>query len=127
MSNPAANKRKGADWEITLMKGLREEGLHVERLRLSGNEDEGDLYIWFPFTGPDGGRATYLVIEAKAGAMHPAEFVREARAERTNFAKHRQLAEHEDVRSIVIVKARGKSWKDAYVLTTVRDFFELED
>ncbi|MEU4155672.1 hypothetical protein [Actinoplanes sp. NPDC026670] len=121
MSSPAANKRKGAAFEIELMKGFREAGFDIERLRLAGKDDEGDLVI-------RGGNLVvrYTVIEAKSGALHPAEFVREARTERLNFAKHRDVPD-DNVQAIVIAKARGKNWRDAYVLTTVRDYFRLDE
>ena len=112
------NKRAGARFEIDLMKTLREEGLDVERLRLTGANDEGDLVVRC-----NGG---YVVIEAKAGAMHPADFVHQAQVESKNFAKHRNL-KGSQVSGIAVVKARGKSVRDAYVLTTLSDYLGLND
>ncbi|MEV4642793.1 hypothetical protein AB0J80_36175 [Actinoplanes sp. NPDC049548] len=124
MSSPAANRRKGAQWEIDLMKGLREHGHDVERLRLAGKDDEGDLVV--KVIECMDRNVQHVVVEAKAGVLHPAEFVREAMAERLNYAKARGL-DLIDVRGVVLAKARGKNWKDAYVITTVRDYFGLED
>ena len=100
------------------MSGLREEGMDAERLRLTGKEDEGDLVVRFD----DG---TIMVIEAKSGAFHPGPFISEMEVERANYAKHRGLDEM-DVDGIVVVKRRGKNWKQAFVLTTVEDYFGLD-
>lgn len=116
------NRTAGARWQSELRDGLREAGLDVERLVLAGKEDEGDLVVRNYVGGPVG---TYVVIEAKAGEMHAAEFVKEARVEAEHFAKHRGIT-GVTVTGIAIVKRRGANWKDAYVLTTVRDYFELD-
>jgi hypothetical protein len=113
------NKRKGADFEIALEKGLREElGFDIERLRLKGVEDEGDLVV----RDDDGG---YLIIEAKDAAFQPGTFISEAEREAANYAKHRNL-DPDLVEKVVIVKRRGKGWKQAFVLTTVEDYFGLD-
>ncbi|MFI0985003.1 hypothetical protein [Streptomyces exfoliatus] len=111
------NKRKGAAWETELLTGLRSVGEDVERLRLVGAEDEGDLVVREP-----GG--TFLIVEAKNARFEPGPFLDEAERERRNFAQHRDL-DPRDVDSIVVVKRRGKGWRKAFVLTTVEDFFEL--
>ena len=41
MANP--NGRKGAAFEIGVLKWLRSRGVNAERLRLSGSRDEGDI------------------------------------------------------------------------------------
>jgi Holliday junction resolvase len=112
------NKRKGAEWETELRDGLRGDGFDIESLRLAGAEDEGDMVI-------REGSGTYLVIEAKNAKFEPGVFLGEALVERENFAKHRGL-DLEDVESIVVVKRRGKNWRQAFVLTTVEDYFDLE-
>ncbi len=113
-----ANKRRGADWEIELMTGLRSVGEDAERLRLTGAEDEGDLAI-----REDGG--LFTVIEAKNAKFEPGPFLDEAERERLNFAKHRGI-DPDRVESIVVVKRRGKNWRKAFVLTTVEAYFGLE-
>ncbi|WP_372407176.1 hypothetical protein [Streptomyces luteireticuli] len=112
------NKRRGADWEAELRDALRGVGMDVERLRLTGKNDEGDLVVRL-----NTGR--FLVIEAKNARLEPAQFVAEADAERENFARHRGL-DRASVDSVVIVRRRGASWRRAYVLTTVERFFGLE-
>ncbi|NEA50471.1 hypothetical protein [Streptomyces sp. SID10815] len=112
------NKRRGADWEAELRDALRAAGLDVERLRLTGKDDEGDLVI-----RRDDGR--FLVVEAKNAKFEPSVFVGEADTERTNFARHRGL-DPALVEAVVIVRRRGASWRRAYVLTTVERYFGLE-
>ncbi|GAA0967331.1 hypothetical protein [Actinocorallia libanotica] len=112
------NRRKGAEFETALMNGFREHGSDIERLRLAGVEDEGDLVIRYSPT-------RYLVIEAKNAKFEPSVFIKEVEQERTNFAKHRNLDPHL-VGGIAIVKRRGKSWRQSYVLTTVEEYFGLE-
>ncbi|MEU9126561.1 hypothetical protein AB0D08_00335 [Kitasatospora sp. NPDC048540] len=111
------NKRKGADWEIDFNQGMREEGFDIERLRLAGKDDEGDNVI----REDDG---YFLVIENKNAKFEPGVFICEMEREAANFAKHRGL-DPAKVDGIVVVKRRGKSWRQAFVLTTVERYFEL--
>ena len=112
------NKRNGTGWEIELLKGLREAGLDAERLRLNGKDDEGDIVV-------REAEGTYLIIEAKSGAFQPGPFITEAERERQAFAKNRSLS-LDEVDGIAIVKRRGQSWRKAFVLTTVEDYFGLD-
>lgn len=122
MSDVAArnrrNKRNGTVWESMLRDGLRGLGFDYEKLRLAGKEDEGDGVIRLP----DGNR---IVIEAKSGELKASEFVKEATAEARNYEAHRGLPAR-SVKGITIVKKRGASWVDGYVLTSVREFFGIE-
>ena len=113
------NKRIGAQWETDLREGLRGEKFDVESLRLAGKEDEGDMVV-------REGDGKYLVIEAKNAKFEPGVFIGEAIVERENFAKHRGL-DLGDVESVVIVKRRGKGWRQAFVLTTVEAYFGLDE
>ncbi|WP_083752216.1 hypothetical protein [Saccharothrix sp. ALI-22-I] len=115
----AANRRRGAQWQSDLRNGLREHNLDVERLVLTGKEDEGDLVVR-DFARP----GEFVVIEAKAGQLHVTDFVRQALIEGGHFAAHRNL-DRARVASIAVVKRRGLNWKDALVLTTVGDYFGL--
>jgi hypothetical protein len=117
-SQGARNKRKGAEWECDLRDGLRSVGEDIERLRLTGTEDEGDHVI-----REDDGH--FLIIEAKNAKFEPGVFVGEMEREVANFAKHRGL-DVAKVDGVVIVKRRGKSWRQAFVLTTVERYFELD-
>ncbi|MEU6057004.1 hypothetical protein [Streptomyces sp. NPDC047097] len=111
------NKRKGSQWESDLRDGLRGEGFDVEALRLAGSEDEGDMVVRL------GGER--LVIEAKNAKLEPSAFIREAQNERQNYARHRGL-DPRAVNAVAVVKARGRSWRQAYVLTTVEEYLGLD-
>ncbi|MEV3858498.1 hypothetical protein AB0J38_29810 [Streptomyces sp. NPDC050095] len=114
-----ANKRKGAAWEIDFNAGMREAGFDIERLRLAGKDDEGDQVIREE-------PGFFTVIENKnTAAFTPGPFVDEMEREVTNFARHRGLDE-QSVEGVVVVKRRGKSWREAFVLTTVARYFELD-
>lgn len=114
----ARNRRAGARWQSDLRDGLREAGLDIERLALAGQQDEGDLVIRLSPTA-------YVVVEAKAGTLHPAQFVREADVEAAHFAAHRGI-DQAQVRGVAVVKRRGANWRDAYVLTSLRSYFGLD-
>ncbi len=115
------NRRAGARWQSESRDGLRAYGMDIERLVLTGTQDEGDNVIRRPpIHVPE-----FLVLENKAGALHPAQHVREAELEAAHFAYHRGL----DLRAVsgmVLAKRRGAGLLDAYVLTTVRTLFGLE-
>jgi len=114
-----AAKRKGASWETDLVKGLRAEGFDVERLHLNGKEDEGDLVL----TDEHG----KIIIEAKNVAkLDLAGFVGEAMAEADNYVQHRGL-DRQEVTAVVAIKARGKSWKEGYLVTTIGEFLDIVD
>ncbi|MCY0923281.1 MULTISPECIES: hypothetical protein [Streptomyces] len=111
------NKRRGSDWEAELRDQLRSAGFDIERLRLTGKDDEGDHVVRRP-----GGRP--LIIEAKNAKFEPSTFVREVLRERDNYARHRGLAPS-GVDAVAVVRRRGANWRDAYVLTTVSEYFGL--
>lgn len=111
------NKRRGASWEAEIRDKLRRAGIDIERLRLVGKDDEGDHVV----RSNDG---RHLIIEAKNAKFEPGTFIKEALRERDNFARHRGL-DPTDVDVVVIVRRRGASWRQAYVLTTVEEFFHL--
>lgn len=112
------NKAKGTAFEMALVYGLRDHGFDVERLTLGGTQDQGDLRIL------DG---HHIVVEAKDRAkLDLPQYLRELGAEKANYARARKLNE-KDVDGIVICKRRQTNWKQAYVITTVEDYFGLED
>ncbi|MGC4928095.1 hypothetical protein [Streptomyces sp. DT117] len=65
-----------------------------------------------------------MIIETKNAKFEPGTFMKEALRERDNFAAHRGLDPRE-VEAVVVVRRRGASWRDAYVLSTVQEFFDL--
>lgn len=124
----ARNRRAGQEWERELRDGFRDEGFDIEALRLAGAEDEGDMVIRLdgaPWYTKPGMRPQRLIIEAKNAKWEPGVFVSEALGEAGNYATHRNL-DRGEVLGISIIKRRNKGWKDAYVLTTVREFFGLD-
>ena len=119
MTTPTQNKRAGARWESQFRDEMRRHGFKYEQLRLTGTNDEGDGYVTF-----DDDQGGYALCELKAGAMHPADFVGQAIKERNTFAERRGI-HPDDVQALAIIKARGKPWHQAYVLTTVEDYFGI--
>lgn len=111
------NRAAGSRWEIDIVNGLRSLGFEVDRLHLNGKEDEGDVVV-----REDG---IYTVIEAKSGALHPSDFIRQADLEAKNFAKHRGL-DMDDVEGIVICKTRGKPWHEAVILMSMDTYFNIK-
>lgn len=109
--------RKGPRFETELLNGLRQSGLSVERLRLVGKLDEGDLVIR--------DLDHVYVVEAKAEIrINLPGYIAEAKAEALNYVTARGIR-FDDVTPIAIVKRRGRGWLDAYVVTDARTFFDL--
>ena len=97
------------------MRWFREQGMPTERLHLAGLHDEGDLAV----TDAD---LTYLV-EAKAERQIAlSSYVNEAVIERDNYCKARGL-DRSTVLPLAIVKRRSLPLEQAYVVTTVAEFF----
>src|SRR5688572_21747648 len=87
----------GKKYETDLMRHLRDKGLDVERLRLTGAEDEGDLLVRFngPLPGTLAGPRR-IVFEAKRRkAMDLGGWVKEAEVERQNYTHHRSIPNSE--------------------------------
>lgn len=109
--------RKGPLWEVRLLNHLRGQRFDVERLRLTGKEDEGDLVV------KDDG---IVVIEAKDDkSFNISGWVRESEVEAVNYAKHRGLDPRE-VTPIVVVKRRNQPVGKSYVVMTLDTFFDLD-
>jgi hypothetical protein len=110
VSNP-----KGGRFEKELLDYIRSMGYDVERLRLSGAQDEGDLLVRT--------RHSRFVFEAKNRAkMDLAGWVEEARVESENYLKHRDLDGF--VGYAVIHKRRGKGPGGAYVTLPLSEYLE---
>lgn len=114
------NKRAGARWEAEFRDELRQAGYDIERLRLTGTEDEGDHVI----RRQPVRHRPFLIAETKNAKFEPGTFIKEALRERDNYARHRGH-DPRDVEAVVIVRRRGASWRQAYVLSTVEEFFDL--
>lgn len=110
--------RKGPLWEVKLLNYLRENGFDVERLRLTGKEDEGDLVVK-DFGG-------VVIVEAKnEKKVDLAGYIREAEAEAENYARHRGIDDGTFVTPVAIIKRRNHGVGKAYVVMTVDTFFDL--
>ena len=107
-------QQAGKRYESELMKYMREQGWDVERLRLTGTEDEGDLLLR---SGDD-----RHVIEAKrTKSLDLAGWVKEAQVERANYANHRGI-QVPTVGFVVVHYARGKGIGQSYVTTTLDEW-----
>lgn len=104
----------GKKYETDLMKFFRSNSLDVERLRLTGEEDEGDLLLRF-----DTGER--LVVEAKRRkAMDLGGWLQEAEVEAKNYAKHRGIPT--PVGFVVVHYRRQHGLSQSYVTTTLEEY-----
>ena len=103
----AANKRKGALFETSILKWLRSKGVLAERLRLAGKDDEGDI-VCIVAGQP-------YIFELKATIkMELPQFWREATTEAANYAKARGLEQAPP--AYVIVKRRNAGLEQSWVI-----------
>lgn len=110
---------QGRYYETEVMRYMRERGFDVERLRLTGTEDEGDLLLR---TG--GERRARFVIEAKrVKALNLSGWVAEAEHERNNYCEHRGFGPWA-TGFVVVHKRRGKGVGQSYVTTTLDEWLE---
>lgn len=110
MPNPIYNKRKGAAFEIAVMKFLRTKDFIVERLRLAGKDDEGDLVCMVA------GRPYIFELKAVKKLDLPS-FWDQAVVEAYNYAQARGLEVTPP--AYVIVKRRMGSIEQSWVIQTL--------
>jgi uncharacterized protein YfaT (DUF1175 family) len=99
----AKNKRKGSAFELDVMKWFRSKGVNAERLRLSGQKDEGDL-----------------VVITKV--LNLPQFWREAVVEAQNYATARGIKPAP--LSYVVVKRRSAGIEQAWVIQDLEQWLE---
>ena len=120
MTTRKSHKQRGASFETDIRDWFRTNGYDAERLARTGARDEGDIAIRSDFLAHVG------VIEAKApgasGKIDLSGWTREAQLEATHYAQARGLS-RESVLPAVIIKARGKSISDAYLVFKLGDIF----
>lgn len=120
MTTRKSHKARGATFETDIRDWFRANGYDAERLARTGAKDEGDVAVRHDFLGSIG------VIEAKApGASNRIDlsgWSKEAQLEATNYATARGI-KREEVTAAVIIKARGKSISDAYLVFRLGDIF----
>lgn len=103
----SANKRRGSQFEIDLLKYLRSEwSLDAERLRLAGTKDEGDIVLKV-------GGIPYILEAKNTQKIDLARFVSEATAEADNYAVARGIRQPGFA---AVVKRRQHSIADSYVV-----------
>jgi Holliday junction resolvase len=116
MANP--NGRKGAGFELGVLKWLRSRGVNAERLRLSGQRDEGDIVAIIA-------GKTYILELKNRKAITLPTFWDEAVTEATNYAKARNLEVTPP--AYVIVKRRNASIKDAFVVQDLESWLKEKE
>ena len=103
---PKYNKAKGAQFEVDVMKWFRKMGVLAERLRLAGEEDEGDLVVIVA-------GKTYIFELKNTKKLNLKEFWDEAQTEATNYSKHRGISQP---LSYVLFKRRNAGIDKAWVI-----------
>ena len=121
MTTRKSHKARGANFETDLRDYFRRIGLDSERLARTGARDEGDVVVRSDFLGFIG------VIEAKApgqsGRIDLSGWTKEAQVEATHYSEARGI-ERTSVLSAVVIKARGKSIADSYLVLRLGDVFD---
>jgi Holliday junction resolvase len=113
----AANKRKGAGFELGILKWLRSKGVSAERLRLAGKDDEGDIVAIVA--------GQPYVFELKATIkMDLPRFWREATLEAANYAKARNLDAVPP--AYVIVKRRMAGLEQSWVIQDLEQWLRVQ-
>ena len=120
MTTRKSHKARGATFETDLRNYFRRIGLESERLARTGARDEGDVVVRENFIGHIG------VIEAKApgqsGRIDLSGWTKEAQVEAKNYSEARGI-EKTSVLPAVVIKARGKSIEDSYLVLRLGDVF----
>ncbi len=113
MANP--NGRKGATFEIGVLKWLRARGIQAERLRLSGARDEGDIVAIIA-------GQTYVLELKNRKALSLPIFWDEALKEAKNYAKARGLPTTPP--AFVIIKRKNAAIEKAFVIQDLDSWLE---
>ena len=120
MTTRKSHKARGATYESDSKDWFRANGYDCERLARTGAKDEGDIVVRSDFLGSIG------VIECKApGAGNKIDlsgWTKEAQVEAKHYAEARGLA-LDSVLPAVLIKARGKSIADSYLVLRLGDVF----
>ena len=120
MTTRKAHKARGSNFETDLRDYFRRIGYDIERLARTGARDEGDVVVRADFFNCVG------VIEAKApgqsGRIDLSGWTKEAQIEAKHYAEARGI-KREAVLPAVIIKARGKTIADSYLVLRLGDVF----
>ena len=120
MTTRKSHKARGATFESDIRDWFRNHGFDAERLARAGARDEGDVVVKTDFLGSVG------IIECKApganGKITLSGWTAEAQIEATHYAEARGI-DRRAILPAVIIKARGKSIDDAYLVLRLGDVF----
>jgi Holliday junction resolvase len=120
MTTRKSHKARGATYETDLKDYFRKLGYDAERLARRGSKDEGDIVIRSDFFGSIG------ILEAKApGAgnkINLSGWQAESQVEAKNYAEARDI-DKDAILPAVVIKARGKSIADSYLVLRLGDVF----
>lgn len=121
MTTRKSHKARGAQYETDLKDYFRGLGYDAERLARRGSKDEGDIVVRSDFFGYIG------ILEAKApGAGNKIDlsgWQAESKVEAKNYAEARDI-KISGVLPAVVIKARGKSIADSYLVLRLGDVFD---
>jgi hypothetical protein len=120
MTTRKSHKARGATFESDIRDWFRNHGFDAERLARAGARDEGDVVVKTDFLGSIG------IIECKApgasGKITLPGWTAEAQVEADHYAEARNI-DRNAILPAVIIKARGKSIDDAYLVLRLGDVF----
>ena len=120
MTTRKSHKARGATFESDIRDWFRNHGFDAERLARAGARDEGDVVVKTDFLGSIG------IIECKApganGKITLSGWTAEAQVEADHYAEARNI-DRNAITPAVIIKARGKSIDDAYLVLRLGDVF----
>ena len=121
MTTRKSHKARGANFETDIRDWFRSRGYDAERLARTGAKDEGDVSIRSGFLGFIG------VLECKApgagNAIDLSGWTKEAQIEATHYSEARGI-DRRAVLPAVVIKARGKSIADSYLVLRLGDLFD---
>jgi hypothetical protein len=121
MTTRKSHKARGAGYEVDTKDWFRGHGYDAERLARAGSLDEGDVVVRSDFL-----LGTIGILECKApgagNAIDLSGWTREAQVEAGNYARARGL-DRDAVLAAVLIKARGKSIADSYLVLRLGDVF----
>lgn len=124
MTTRKSHKARGATFETDTKDFFRGLGYDAERLARTGAKDEGDVVVRAKFLGADIG-----IIECKApgagNAINLSGWSKEAQVEATHYSEARGL-NRESILAAVLIKARGRSIADSYLVFRLGDIFKEE-
>lgn len=120
MTTRKSHKARGATYETDTRDWFRAHGYDAERLARAGARDEGDVVVRSDFLGSIG------ILECKApgagNAIDLSGWTKEAQVEALHYAESRGI-DRSAILPAVLIKARGKSIADSYLVFRLGDVF----